>query len=120
MLCHKDVGFPRGVNWPVGRFPLRYSSHALVEARRDRLGDARPHLPAYLDTTSLEVVEAEFDSRRRVHTMVCRTKLDQGLDLVLVVLTARTVWFVKTVYLNRKSDSHATLRRERYFCPLEN
>lgn len=118
-VYHRDIGFPPGTSWPAGTFPLRYSCHARREAREDRLGDFYDRLPRHLDMFRCQVVEAQIDGRGRVHLLVCRMPLDVERDIVLVVNTGGPVWFVRTVYLNRRRDQHRTLDRGRYDRPLK-
>jgi hypothetical protein len=115
-VYHKNIGFPARTLWPLGSFPLRYSAHARAEARGDPSGDVEHLLPAEVDLGRSEVVEARVQGRR-VRLMVVRTRLDEGRDLVLVVVTAGTVWAVKTVYCNRRDDRHDTLDKSRYDRP---
>lgn len=113
-VYHKDVGFPPGVLWPAGEFPLRYTHHAVSEARAD---GAWP-LPRRVDLNSAQVVEARVEhGTGRVLILVLRTHLDRKRDVVRVVRTDEVPWVVLTVYVNRKGDSHPTLDRSRYDRP---
>lgn len=117
-LYHKDIGFPAGVTWPLGSFPLRYSIHARQEARRDRFGDIEHLLPRKADMKACQVIEVKVEkSSRRIESMVLRMPLDGRRDLVLVVVPEKAVWFVKTVYLNLRADQHKTLNIGRYDRP---
>lgn len=111
-LYHAEVGLPERYRHPACRVVLQYSLHALREARRDRYGML--DLPDYVNLANYETVEVEI-TRERVSKIVVRGPMDDERDLVLVIIPkAGKPWFVKTVWVNLKSDSHKTLDRSRY------
>lgn len=111
-LYHAQTGFPVSTRFPKGIFPLRYSQHALREARADRYGNVEAKLPYYLNVDKAELVEAKIDSV--INKMVYRVKLDAERDLCLVVVPDRAVWTVKTIWINESSDCHSTLNISKY------
>lgn len=116
MLYHKDVGFPAGVSFPKGIYPVRYTNHAMQEARGDRYGDVSGLLPYYLDMGKAEVIEAEMSGRLVVKLLV-RVQLPGNLDACLALDINARVWAAKTVYVNERTDRHRTLNRSRYARP---
>jgi hypothetical protein len=115
MLYHKDVGFPADTLWPKGRYNLLFTRHAMEQAENDRYGDVSYMLPYELNTATMTIVEAEIINRKPVK-LVVRVHLDCYCDLVLVlaVSTNNHPWFVKTVWTNKRTDTHRTLKHERY------
>ena len=113
-LYHADIYLPP-VPLPRGQFALTYSKHAEQEARRDRYGYIT--LPAYLDTRIAKVVEVEIENGVALK-IVYRFAFDASRDIILVVMPpahkGRGHLFVKTVWLNERSDNHKTLRSDRY------
>lgn len=111
MLYHKDLGFPKNVSLPQGTFGLTYGHHARQAAASDRYGDVSQDLPATIDTTLATVVELEILDGR-IAKIVYRDHFNDELDLVFAIIPGQ--WFVKTVWVNVKSDPHHTLDRGRY------
>lgn len=93
-----------------GKQKLTYSNHALNAAQDDRYGYI--NLPSYIDTNTAKVIEIEIVQDRFLSKVVYRISYSKTHDLVIVVIPER--WFVKTVWLNAKSDKHQTLNRSRY------
>lgn len=109
-LFHTNLFMPNSVKKPVYEGPLRYGPHALREARSDRFGNIE--LPQCFDASIAQLIEVEFDERKEeVVKQVWRQPLDETRDLVLVVTKNG---FVKTVWVNLKSDKHRTLDASRY------
>lgn len=109
MKYHFEVGIPAHLKTKWGVIPLTYSQHAKREARGDRYLPIR--LPAKLDTNAAKVIEVETEGDV-VTKVLYRVPYDTEHDLVLAVMPRQR--FVRTVWLNRKSDTHKTLKREEY------
>lgn len=108
-LYHADVGFPRVALW-TGPVTLKYSAHARAEAA-DKYADLS--LPEYLDVTNLTPFEIEVEAGKV--TKACyRARYSDALDLTLVIAVGG---FVKTVWANRRNDTHRTLDRSKYTVP---
>lgn len=104
------TGVPDATFHEVPRGALRYSRHARDEGVRDRYG-AVHDLPPKL-TQEFRVVEAVYVNGRPVKKVIRGpVKGSPEKDLVLVVLLEDL--YVKTVWINLKSDSHKTLKRDR-------
>lgn len=112
-LFHRDIGFPRNVQWPCGLYDLQYGHHAITEARRDRYGDVSKLLPKELNTQAAQVIEAEIEGRRAVK-IVYRIRLDEKRDLCLAISTNSRQWFVRTIWINEKTDTHQSLNCSKY------
>lgn len=111
ILFHKDVGMPRSVATPIYTGVLRYGHHARAEAKKDRYGEIK--LPEKINFDVAVLIEAEYDSDlERCVKQVWRQPLDERRDIVIVI---NPDGFVKTVWINLRSDKHRTLRRENYF-----
>lgn len=108
-LYHFQVYMP-DLPLNFGKQRLNYSNHALNASRDDRYGDIQ--LPTVIDTNTAKVIEVEIVQDRFLSKVVYRVDYSDTHDLIVVVIPER--WFVKTVWLNAKSDKHQTLNRGRY------
>jgi hypothetical protein len=107
-LYHCEVGIPAEVAWPEVGHVLSISKHAFWAACKDCVERLLPwSLPAYM-LIELEVVSGV------VTKWVVRCELLPDRDLVMAITND---YIVKTVWVNRKSDRHSTLQRERYTVP---
>lgn len=115
-LYHKDIGFPAELKRPNGAFLVNYSDHALRAAADDRFGSIK--LPAAIDFRpgrGAELIECETDAAGLIVKAVWRIPHDEDNDIVMVILMQRKL--VKTVWLNRHDDLHATLDAAKYDRP---
>ena len=71
-------------------------------------------LPTSLDIEEAKLIEIEVEANE-VIKCVYRTKYDDTLDLIIVLIPQRS--FVKTVWFNRSDDKHSTLQHWRYSKP---
>ncbi len=109
-LFHSEVFMPERYKAPIFEGELRYRPHALDEAKRDRYGNIE--LPSFFNAAQAELIEAEFDvDRDQVTKQVWRQRLDATRDIVLVIGRGG---FVRTVWVNLRSDKHRTLNRAKY------
>jgi len=108
---HADVCMPESMRVPIHTGRLRYGHHAREESQKDRFGSFK--LPEQINFDEARLIEAEYDSDAEACVkQVWRQPLDDRRDIVLVV---KPGGFVKTVWINLRTDSHNTLRRENYF-----
>lgn len=113
-LYHYQLGLPK-VQLPQGVALLEYTGHAKRAANDDRYGVIT--LPVALDTSAAKVIEVEVDGNA-VTKVLYRVSYDHKHDLCLAVIPRRYgAWLVKTVWLNRKDDTHRTLDEKRYTRP---
>ena len=115
-LYHHRTGFPPGLNRPQGRIMLQYGHHAekaMVTDSCRRLADLAP---AFLHMDEAQLIEAEITDDGVPTKFLFRLRLTSVHDLCLVVCPDG---FVKTLWTDRRSDSHATLDTSRYCraCP---
>lgn len=89
---------------------VTYTQHARRAAQEDRYGDLTRHLRNYIDMQFVEVVEVEV-RRGEIVKRVIRVPIDDDLDLVMVITSDFTV---KTVWGNRATDKHSTLRAAQF------
>lgn len=89
----------------------RYGDHARFEAQVDRYGKIA--LPKTLDLSKMKVIEVEVIDGR-VTKILFRGSLDATRDLCIVLTSDM---YVKTVWVNLKSDNHRTLNRAKYDLP---
>ncbi len=108
-LFHKDIGLPIGLAMPQAGLSLRYGFHA-----QDRQAEKIPSgaLPKTLPN-GFTVIEAE-SVRGKAMKWVVRFPFTADSDLVLVITMDG---FVKTLWLNKKSDLHKSLNRSAYLKP---
>mgnify|MGYP001559216200 CR=1 FL=1 len=125
ILYHRDLGFPAGLQMPRPGALLEFSRHAIHAAADDHVTlDMLPlRLPAVF-----EVVEATTFAGRAMKWLVrlplhCNVEgkmRDTGKDLVLALglcVGDSNCYDVNTVFVNDRTDTHRTLRRERYAAP---
>jgi hypothetical protein len=114
----KAYGLPAGAAevFVAPAVDLDYAAHAYAESKADRYGVAE--LPGSIEVIAGDVVEVEVRGERPVKAVI-RFPYDDNLDLVLVliVLSNRRSFFVKTVWFNQASDNHRTLRLAPYSRP---
>jgi hypothetical protein len=116
-LYHREKGFPPHFQPPLGTFRLRYGGHALRAAREDRYGDLSNLLPQALDVSKARLIEVETGPRGTAEKLVYRLPATKLVDLVLVVNVDKSPWGVRTVWGNRRDDTHRTLDLSRYCTP---
>jgi len=111
MLYHRNVFVPSRVQeqLPSGEFALQFSRHCKEECD-DRYG--KISLPKTLNTRFAQPFEFEVNEFGTITKIVYKMHYDQFHNLVLVVVPGE--WFVKTCWLNRKSDTHRTLDTKKY------
>jgi hypothetical protein len=110
-LYHFEVGFPKQVVYIHGVLHLNYSRHAIAASLGDRYGVVV--LPKTLDVERAKLIEIEVCGNLVIKS-VYRIELDAERDLVLVV---GRDGFVRTVWVNLKSDTHRSLDRRKYRIP---
>jgi hypothetical protein len=115
-LYHMELGFPKNFNPPTGVHELEYSRHAVEATQDDRYG-AIPVLKK-MNVDRLKMVELGVQDGR-VSKIVYRGTLDEERDMCIVVIPkpAGQKWFVKTVWINLRSDQHRTLDESKYARP---
>lgn len=118
-LYHRDLGngIPldslRGFG---GNLNLDYSAHARWAAMDDRYSSLAPwQAPRSVKLIYEDVIEANIQDDVAVKIVV-RLSLDAKRDIVLVLNQPNTQRraFVRTLWLNLKSDQHATLDSAKY------
>jgi hypothetical protein len=113
-LYHVTLGFPKNFNPSIGTVMLTYSNHAHHASTSDRLGNIV--LPRSLNTNNARCIELEYDNGQ-VLKLVYRTAYDSTKDLVIVCRPKGNLFVVATVWLNLKTDKHATLDTSKYETP---
>lgn len=104
IATHPELG-----SLSLGTVGLEYSRHAVLRAneRNFALAGGSVLLPAG------SIVEIEREGNRTTK-LVVRVSSTPVYDLVLVLAPkAPGLFFVKTAWLNKKTDKHATLRLDR-------
>lgn len=109
-LYHFQLGIPKQYKTNYGIMSLKYSRHAQMAASSDRYGYIQ--LPNTLDTSKAQAVEVEIDSEGCISKILYRTAYDDKHDLCLAIIPNQR--FVKTVWLNVKTDKHETLDTFKY------
>src|ERR1700690_1486896 len=110
-LYHFEIGFPSWFKAPTATVKPEYGSHSRKEALTDRYGNIT--LPETMDLGQSKVIGLGVEGNKVVK-MVVRGQLDSTRD-ICVVLT--NTGFVKTVWVNLRSDTHKTLDRTKYVNP---
>lgn len=115
ILYHREKGFPNNVNMPRGFSPiirLTYSKHAQQESMLDAYGDIK--LPHVIDVRKGDLFEIGVVGNT-VTKMAIRIPYNDTLDISLVINPADG--FVRTVWANKKTDSHKSLNLSKYADP---
>ncbi len=107
-LFHTTLGIPATLLRPDHGRGLTYGVHALDKAQQLSVED---QLPQFLSTHTLIELEVTYG---RVSKWVVRVRLDATCDLCLAITDT---YFVKTVWVNNRTDTHTTLNRSRYTSP---
>lgn len=124
VLYHPEVFMPKWFTMPTERATLRYSHHALSALNNDRYG-AIPQFESLplcrFNLVELGVVKPKVNQLgmparpARVSKIVVRGHFDSTRDIVFVLVpTGEGNYNVKTCWFNLRTDTHKTLRRERY------
>lgn len=109
-LYHAQVHLPAAFARPIFEGRLNYGAHAKNAAKSDRYGHFE--LPECFFARNARLIEAELDTDRNIITkQVWRQQLDSHRDLVLVI---NRDGFVRTVWINLRSDRHTSLNTARY------
>ena len=115
-LYHVDIGIPAWAESALGGLAclLNYTNHARRAMADDGL--TMEDMPVAYQPGMGNIIEVETCEKRRVVTkFVTRIPLNEEDDIVLVVATDSRA--VKTVWVNKRTDTHKTLRRDRYDVP---
>lgn len=110
-LYHADIRLPDGFRLPDQRVTLEWSRHAEQARTNDRYGI----IPRFesIPLSRFSVVEVGVEGRK-VEKVVVRGHWTETLDVVFVLIPTARDWFVKTVWVNERNDTHGTLDRSRY------
>lgn len=114
MLYHESTGFPVKINLPK-MIKLWYSKHAQRAAITDRYGAIG--LQNDWEHSNGRIIEMETDTRGNPVKLVIRASYDSFHDICVVISLEAPVHdrlVVKTVWLNLKTDNHATLNENVY------
>lgn len=112
VLYHAEIGFPKFFRAPLGTVRVAYGSHARRESFCDRYGVI--DLPDSINLSLFKVVELGVQDGR-ISKMLFRGPLDRERDMCIVLVPKiGEPWFAKTVWVNLRTDKHATLNKSRY------
>jgi hypothetical protein len=111
-LYHRDVFFKPSFHiCAVKGIPLTFSKHA-VDRVTDKSIDSRLVPRVISDTSRTVVIETETeDNGVTIVKQLIRHPYDAQNDLVIAV---KRDGFVKTMWLNKKTDTHRTLDKTKY------
>lgn len=110
-LYHREIGFPAWFKKPAIKVKPQYGDHSRFESQVDRYG--KIELPVEIDLAAFAVIEIGVVGNR-VSKMLVRGRLDATRDICLVLTNTG---FVKTVWVNLRTDTHRTLDRSKYADP---
>lgn len=134
-LYHKDLGFPAqsldqvlGKTFNIAMLAGSHARRALVDDRylSAAVADGREDMPGRFDATDLLPRSVTVDRGNLVHLEVVNGRVVQALvrvpatkkfDIVLALGLDGARTFLRTVWLNRKSDQHKTLNAAAYRTP---
>ena len=111
LLFHKDVYIPDHAKVPLHEGALKYGQHALnVSSNCAEL----PHieLPVSFTAKTAVLIEVELNEKTgAVEKQVWRQKLNEDWDMCFPMIGGG---FVKTVWLNHRTDTHKTLNKNKF------
>lgn len=117
MLFHFELQFPTNAKLHFGTIDLVYTNHAKRACKTDRYGTIQP--PKQLNTDNAKVIEAEIirstDNTLQTKKVLYRVPYKGSNDLCIVLIPETKI--VKTVWINKTTDSHLTLDRQKYNSP---
>lgn len=104
-LYHKKFGFPEfEVNF---HGDLIYGEHARLRCINKKI-DIFDDI--YFNEN--DIIEVEYTNK--LEKLVVRVEYSSRKDIIFVLIPRNNVFFVKTVWLNNKSDNHTTLNSAIY------
>lgn len=110
-LYHPEIFMPEWFTAPTERVTLKWSKHALRAGMNDRYGV----IPVFKSIPLSKFKVVEIAAADGVCTkIVVRGRYDDERDVVFVLIPGTHHHFVKTVWFNKRTDKHKTLKRERY------
>lgn len=113
-LYHKEVFWPLGklTRWQGKTLRLSFSRHAIKECLKDRYGTIIP--PANITFDEQKAFEIEL-ANNLINKVAIRVPYNQTHDISFVlILDGEDSAFVKTLWLNDKTDKHGTLNASLY------
>ena len=121
-LYHPDIFIPEWFKMPTERVVLSYSRHALYASNNDRYGAIPVFKSIPLCRFRLVELGVKYGkpnqlgapAKREVSKIVVRGRYDEPRDVIFVLIPRNGDYFVKTVWFNLATDTHKTLKRERY------
>ena len=114
-MYYKEVGFPSSIELPSGKRSVEWSEHAIREAEYDINGKIR-----YIDNIILDsyrIFEVETDKDGQITKFAYRTRYNAKCDVIYVFMQKGNNLFIRTAWLNRRSDKHTTLNLSKYDTP---
>jgi hypothetical protein len=111
LLFHKDIYIPDHAKKPLHEGSLRYGTHATHVASGG--GDYGViELPKEFASKGAVLIEVELNERTgAVEKQVWRQPFDAEWDICFPMIKDG---FIKTVWLNRRTDTHKTLDRKKF------
>lgn len=111
LLFHKDIFIPDFAQLPLFEGVLTYSRHAR-NVTLDHADMVRIELPVAFAAAGATLIEAELNaSSGALEKQVWRQPLDDKRDLCFAMIAGG---FIKTCWVNDRTDTHDTLQRGRY------
>jgi hypothetical protein len=114
MRYHKDIGFPSTLIFPSKVGKLIYTDHALEKGLNISFYGWIHGIRKIKPETIVEVIT---DDDVTVKEIVLRLPYQKGLDANFALELKANSGIVKTIWLNRKKDTHQTLDKSIYDKP---
>ena len=114
-LYHSDIYMPQYVinKIPKGTIQLKHTRHSTVSASTDRYGQIILADFLNLDSDNAELIEAEYEDGKLMKFVV-RCDYVRDVDVIYVLTPTSGPFVVRTMWLNKKTDKHATLDKNKY------
>ena len=115
-LYHKDIFLPNDINIYINQtFKLIPSKHSIVAANSEKYGKIQ--IPEHIKITKDNIIEIEIDDvAGNAKKLTVRLPYNNEFDIVIVFIPniIMKTGDVKTVWLNKKDDTHYTLKQGVY------
>ena len=114
MRYHKEIGFPETLIFPDSILKLIYTDHAIAKGEKINFYAWIHDVRKIKKETVIEVVT---DNDITIKEVVVRLHYGDEYDVCIAVDIKKNTGIVKTIWLNRKKDTHQTLDKTIYDIP---
>lgn len=111
---HIRKGFPKEIQFPKGKYLLKYTKHAIQEIKNDKYVPNNIEIPNIINFDKVEFIEIETIDNKLSKFLV---RIDFNAELCLCLVILKEDYVVKTAWFNLKNDNHKNLDLTKYNRP---